>query len=85
MSEDISKIFTDEISNPFTTFKCPKCGYRGQIASCWANLSGQKMCGVCSWCDYSSPLISKGKGEEDFLIETWISDITTKEVTSEKT
>lgn len=63
--------FTDDISIPFTTIRCPKCGYRGQVTSEWAVISGQKMAGSCDWCDYESALVEKNKVECDFLVETW--------------
>ena len=74
MRDDIFKTFTDDMSNPFTTIRCPKCGYRGQITSEWSPLSGQMMAGICGWCDFTSKIIDKNRAETDFLVETWVSD-----------
>ena len=71
MSDDVFKIFTDDISDPFTTMKCPKCGYRGQITSEWSTLAGEMIAGSCGWCTHQSPKSSKNRAEPDFLMETW--------------
>lgn len=74
MNDELFKIFTDDMAEPFTTIKCPKCGYRGQVTSECAIIAGQFMTGSCDWCEYESPIIAKGKGQTDFLVETWICD-----------
>ena len=77
MTENSFTTFTDDMAKPFTTIRCPKCGYRGQITSEWSPLRGQKMACSCDWCGDTSKLIEKNKAECDFLVETWVRDKTT--------
>jgi len=70
--ENTYTIFTDDIAKPFTTFRCPICGYRGQITSEWSPIAGQMMNGTCNWCNHTSIIIDKNRAETDFLVETWI-------------
>ena len=74
MTDDLFKTFTDDISKPFTTIRCPKCGYRGQITSEWAPIVGKMMAGSCDWCEHTSKIIAKNRAEVDFLVETWETD-----------
>ena len=83
-SDDLFKAFTNDMSKPFTTIRCPECGYRGQVTSEWAVLSGKKMSGSCDWCEYESKRTSENKAKCDFLVETWSPLIKeTKEVKEE--